>query len=95
MKTETETLQVGEGVGDITSATMLPKIQYAFVPDVENPITTAELAEVISSVFSGLGVSVTDEFLDKLNVPTRRHFASKQQHTSPPVTDHEPKPESV
>ena len=73
----------------------LPAIKYEFVPDVANPITLAELTEVVGKIFSGLQVTVNDDFLGKLSEPTRRHFASTQQHTSPPVTDHEPKPESV
>ena len=87
MKTE----QTGSLIG---SQAALPQIRYEFVPDTEIPITTAELAEVVGQIFAGLRINVNDDFLEQLAVPTRRHFASTQ-HTSPPVTDHEPKPESV
>lgn len=88
MKTEQTSSLIG-------SQAALPKIRYEFVPDTEIPITTTELAEVVGQIFAGLRINVNDDFLERLAVPTRRHFASTQQHTSPPVTDHEPKPESV
>ncbi len=69
---------------------ILPPIRYSFVPDTEHKITAQELAEVMSLLFNGLSITVSEDFLHStVPEPLRRHFAFTQQHVSDGI-QHEP-----